>query len=63
MNLSKNNTLFTTLSSDEMRAIRGGKTNKAQAATFPCTVREADGTTHTKEVSSVKECLEYGGLG
>jgi hypothetical protein len=63
MNSSKNNTLkFTTLSNDEMRAICGGKTNKVQAATFPCTVREADGTTHTKEVSSVEECLKYGGL-
>lgn len=26
------------------------------------TVHESDGSVHTKEVSSVEECLEYGGL-
>ncbi|SKC35515.1 hypothetical protein SAMN06298215_0246 [Bacteroidales bacterium WCE2008] len=48
------------LSNDEMRKVTGGK--HAAAASFPCTVHEADGSVRSKEVSSVEECLEYAGL-
>lgn len=60
-----------TLTSEDLRAIRGGSsdggisssTNGSASSTagFPCTVREKDGTTRTKQVSSVQECLEFAG--
>ena len=43
-----------------MRSICGGTAVATQS--FPCKVRESDGTEHTTEVSSVEECLEIGGL-
>ncbi|WP_024990690.1 hypothetical protein [Segatella albensis] len=44
----------------DMRSICGGTAVATQS--FPCTVHESDGSVHTKEVSSIEECLEYGGL-
>jgi hypothetical protein len=37
--------------------------NRESEASFPCTVRETDGSTRTKQVSSVQECLEFAGMG
>ena len=40
----------------DLRSICGGTAVATQS--FPCTVHESDGSVHTKEVSSVEECLE-----
>ena len=57
------------LQPEDLRAIRGGSTENvtsnnhlASEASFPCTVREKDGSTRTKQVSSVQEYLEFAGM-
>lgn len=56
------------LQPEDLRAIRGGSAenvtsnNLASEASFPCTVREKDGSTRTKQVSSVQEYLEFAGM-
>lgn len=49
-----------TMENADLRSICGGTAVATQS--FPCTVHESDGSVHTKVVSSVEECLEYGGL-
>lgn len=49
------------LQNEDLRKILGGAAVQA-AAGFPCTVVEPDGTTRTKEVSSIQECLDYAGV-
>ena len=49
-----------TMENADMRSICGGTAVATQS--FPCTIRESDGSEHTTEVSSVEECLEKGGL-
>ncbi|MBW4897667.1 hypothetical protein J4866_07730 [Prevotella denticola] len=56
------------LQPEDLRAIRGGSAENvtsndlASEASFPCTVREKDGSTRTKQVSSIQECLEFAGI-
>ena len=56
------------LQHEDLRAIRGGSAENvtsndlASEASFPCTVREKDGSTRTKQVSSIQECLEFAGI-
>ena len=45
----------------DMRSICGG-TAAVATQSFPCTVHEKDGSVHTKQVSSVQECLDFAGL-
>lgn len=56
----KNGEKVLTMENADMRSICGGTAVVTQS--FPCTVLESDGSVHTKVVSSVEECLEYGGL-
>lgn len=49
------------LQSEDLRKICGGTIDQVQAS-FPCTVVDADGTTRTKQVSSIQECLDYAGI-
>ena len=56
----KNGERVFTMENADLRSICGGTAVATQS--FPCTVHESDGSVHTKEVSSVEECLEYGGL-
>ena len=57
------------LQPEDLRAIRSGSAenltsnNRESEASFPCTVRETDGSTRTKQVSSVQDCLEFAGMG
>ena len=59
VDLNKKGAEAITLDNESMRAIQGGA--GAATASFPCTVVEADGTSHTTMVSSVEECLQYAG--
>lgn len=56
----KNGERVFTMENADLRSICGGTAVATQS--FPCTVHESDGSVHTKVVSSVEECLEYGGL-
>lgn len=56
----KNGEKVLTMENADMRSICGGTAVATQS--FPCTNPESDGSVHTKVVSSVEECLEYGGL-
>ena len=56
----KNGEKVLTMENADMRSICGGTAVATQS--FPCKVRESDGTEHTTEVSSVEECVEKGGL-
>jgi len=49
-----------TMENADLRSICGG--TAVATRSFPCTVHESDGSVHRKEVSSVEECLEFGGL-
>lgn len=55
----KNGEQVYTLENAEMRSIYGGADETSQS--FPCTVHEKDGSVHTKQVSSIQECLEFAG--
>lgn len=46
------------LNNEDMRLIQGG----AAAASFPCTVVEADGSVRTTEVSTIEDCLAFAGM-
>lgn len=56
----------TVLSKDELRSILGGKAangnNTAAAQGFPCRVVEKDGSVRIKIVTTVQDCLEFGGM-
>lgn len=57
----KNGEKVFTMENADMRSICGG-TAAVATQSFPCTVHEKDGSVHTKQVSSVQECLDFAGL-
>lgn len=59
VDLNKKGAEAITLDNESMRAIYGGA--GAATASFPCTVVEADGSSHTTMVSSIEDCLKSAG--
>lgn len=61
MEVKKNLSVELNLQFEDLRAIRGGNA-LASTSSFPCTVVEKDGSTRTRDVSSIEECLDFAGM-